>query len=225
MPRFRRFKRSKKGFRKTYRRRRRRLGVSRLSLRSTKVFPDKIFVKLPYATLLSRAPGAITDEYSFRGNSCYDPDYTGVGSQPVGFDQYSELYNEYRVMSSRISIEIVNNIASGMNVTLMASTGAAGSGSFIGSSQQPYTKYKFAGGTSSSNKIYIKNFMKSSKMWGRPVKTEDNFAALINANPVNEWFWVFEAVSSNASTNLSYDMLVRIIYYVEFSSRKTLPTS
>lgn len=53
-----------------------------------------MFVKLPYveniqlSSGLSGAPGF----YVFRMNSCYDPNKSGTGYQPTGFDQYSVLY-------------------------------------------------------------------------------------------------------------------------------------
>jgi len=39
----------------------------------------------------------------YRANSAYDPDYTGGGHQPLGFDQYATLYAHYTVLSSHIT--------------------------------------------------------------------------------------------------------------------------
>lgn len=40
----------------------------------------------------------------FRANSIYDPDYSGVGSQPYGYDQMAALYGKYDVLSSTINV-------------------------------------------------------------------------------------------------------------------------
>lgn len=50
--------------------------------------------------------GGYAAYYIFRGNSIYDPDQTGVGVQPYGFDQYvaDGLYTNFRVTSSAISV-------------------------------------------------------------------------------------------------------------------------
>lgn len=43
--------------------------------------------------------------YRFRGNSLYDPDYTGIGVQPYGFDQLCPtFYNNYNVRGSKITV-------------------------------------------------------------------------------------------------------------------------
>jgi len=44
--------------------------------------------------------------YVFRGASPYDPDYTGVGVQPYGWDQHvgTDLYTNFRAPASKISV-------------------------------------------------------------------------------------------------------------------------
>lgn len=43
--------------------------------------------------------------YSFRANSIFDPDLTGVGHQPMGRDTWATLYNHYVVLGSRIVVK------------------------------------------------------------------------------------------------------------------------
>ena len=42
---------------------------------------------------------------TFRANGCHDPNMTGVGHQPRGWDQHKDLYNEYVVLGSKITIQ------------------------------------------------------------------------------------------------------------------------
>ncbi len=44
-------------------------------------------------------------EYVFRLNSLYDPDLTGTGHQPYGFDQFAALYSRYKV--DRVHIDVL----------------------------------------------------------------------------------------------------------------------
>lgn len=50
--------------------------------------------------------GAFT---TFALTNLYDPDYTGVGTQPISFDQWSTLYARFRVVSVRMELWVVNN--------------------------------------------------------------------------------------------------------------------
>jgi hypothetical protein len=40
----------------------------------------------------------------YKANDVYDPDYSGGGHQPMGFDQWALLYNHYIVLGSRMRV-------------------------------------------------------------------------------------------------------------------------
>ncbi len=44
--------------------------------------------------------------YKFNLNSLYDPDRTGAGHQPHGFDQLAGLYNRYRVIGCNYTVSV-----------------------------------------------------------------------------------------------------------------------
>lgn len=98
----------RKTYRKTkrvFRGKRRRFLGSRKLVRSG--FPAQCTVKLAYCDSISLDPIAGPDQfvyYIFRANSCYDPDYTGTGHQPMGFDEYMKLYDHYQVKWSSIKV-------------------------------------------------------------------------------------------------------------------------
>lgn len=56
------------------------------------------------ATASSPSAGYYGSEQRYNLNSLYDPDYTGSGHQPYGFDQIMATYNKYRV--NRVSYKI-----------------------------------------------------------------------------------------------------------------------
>lgn len=72
--------------------------------------PKRFLTKLRYAENgLSVNPGAgLVAEYIFRANDVYDPNQSGVGHQPRGFDQLMPLYNHFTVLGSRITIRASN---------------------------------------------------------------------------------------------------------------------
>lgn len=95
------FKRYKK---KKYRRRRR----SNVIMRSP--VPLKMTTKLRYQETINIDPGlGVAGVHIFKANGCYDPNYTGTGHQPRGFDQFiGSLYDHFVVIGSKIRCEFVN---------------------------------------------------------------------------------------------------------------------
>lgn len=45
--------------------------------------------------------------HHFSANGCHDPDISGVGHQPMGWDNWKALYNHYIVVGSKITIKIM----------------------------------------------------------------------------------------------------------------------
>lgn len=68
--------------------------------------PKKFVAKLKYYQKVSINPGAagIPGVHIFRGNSLFDPDFTGVGTQPRGFDQFMTMFDHYVVIGSKITV-------------------------------------------------------------------------------------------------------------------------
>lgn len=75
--------------------------------------PVKYVTKLRYAELgLSTNPGAgLVGQYIFRANDLYDPNYSGTGHQPRGFDQLMPLYNHFTVLGSKATLRISNDVS------------------------------------------------------------------------------------------------------------------
>uniref|UniRef100_UPI00404823FF hypothetical protein n=1 Tax=Shewanella sp. TaxID=50422 RepID=UPI00404823FF len=75
--------------------------VFRLQKQMPVGFPKTNAVKLRYVehVTLDAGIGAIAS-YAYRANSCFDPNYTGTGHQPNGFDQWSTFYNHYIVVGA-----------------------------------------------------------------------------------------------------------------------------
>jgi len=84
--------------------------------------------KLPYyeaIVLVGPANSSATAQYIWSANGCFDPNITGAGHQPMGFDQMMLFYNHYTVVGSRIKTLIQN--ASGTNIAVYSSLMVSGS--------------------------------------------------------------------------------------------------
>lgn len=74
---------------------------------------DSQLVRMRYcATGIELNPGAGTaDTLTFRANDLYDPESTGVGHQPYGYDQWMQFYNHFTVVGSKIKVTFVPEVA------------------------------------------------------------------------------------------------------------------
>lgn len=70
-------------------------------------FPRTKLVKHTYSDQISLAASGFAGQpqtWIFRANSTYDPDYSGVGHQPMFRDEMAAKYNYYTVLSSTVEI-------------------------------------------------------------------------------------------------------------------------
>lgn len=74
------------------------------------IFPASTTKKLRYSTTfaLTSTSGVITGTQVFRANDLFDPDFTGTGHQPMGFDQLMAFYNHFCVVRAKIIIQAKN---------------------------------------------------------------------------------------------------------------------
>lgn len=75
---------------------------------------DRMDVQLMYSEQISLTSNAgVPTHYTFRLNSIFDPNYTGVGHQPRGHDELALMYHKYCVRAAAIDIVALPNYQSG----------------------------------------------------------------------------------------------------------------
>lgn len=192
---------------------------------------DRTFVKLKYWETLNftQTLGSLGVNV-YRINSLFDPDLTGTGGQPYLFDQWSALYQSYRIHGCKITISAytqVGGATSTMYSNRIGITFSSSSTSFGSSGQeliqeQPYTKSKqLKMGNADTGQAMVSAYMSCAKLEGRTKKgynANPNFEALISANPSNS---LFAHVWCYAPSGLleSLVMEVKLTYYAEFFDR------
>lgn len=77
--------------------------------RSLNPIPQRSIVKHKYATSVNTVAGS--GLYYINLNSMYDPDRSGIGHQPYGRDTFASLYNQYRVIGCKYTVEVSSNSA------------------------------------------------------------------------------------------------------------------
>lgn len=96
----------------TYKRRAKRMRLYKRPSRAILTgFPNSKLVKLRYVEHFTLDYVASIPEYRFRANSIFDPNLTGTGHQPMGRDQWAELYSRYIVIGSKATVTYVPTVA------------------------------------------------------------------------------------------------------------------
>lgn len=87
---------------------------------STPLFPASVRKRLPYyepGIVLSGTAGVIA-QYVFTANGIFDPNISGTGHQPLGFDTMMLYYEQYCVVASRVTVRACGNGAQAVNVSV-----------------------------------------------------------------------------------------------------------
>ncbi len=188
------------------------------------IVPDRMYTKLCYDfnnyPLLS---AAATGSLLVAGNSVFDPDKTGVGHQPLGFDQYVGFYNRYRVHKSAITIELISSTLS-CHIVATPTTTSSSPPDLATALESPYT---MSMPISSSVFRNIKTrAISTRKIWGMESITQDDlYQALYTSDPVRLWLWKLQAETLDGASAGSLRVNIRVTYYVEFFERSVLTQS
>lgn len=195
--------------------------------RLPRFFPDKMITTMRYATTVRLDASTLnpvsTNFYSC--NSIYDPDHSGVGHQPMGYDQFENLYVHYKVLSSSIRATFLsNNISStghqvcGILVTPDSNTVV---GDFDSIRERRQGKYKITSGETQA--ATITHGFNSSRMYPGNVA---NVNASFGASPTEQAYFCVYTTSANPVVDASTcDIVITITYKCLLWERKKLAQS
>jgi len=202
-------------------------------MRQPQSLPDRLYVKLVYRQSVAFSTSGTLQDNVFRGNSLFDPDATGAGGQPMGFDQWANFYASYTVLGSKIEVTCMQNGAAGAYNARFGATptnfsSAFGTGDYEVAEELPYSKIgQVHMGSAGVGQGRITNYMSTNKLIGvvRPaVQIEDAYGALVSANPTNTWYWhVWGYPPGGGDKSLIVN--VRITYFTVFETRQQLTVS
>lgn len=195
-------------------------------------FPAERTVTLNYCdtgTMISTT--GVTAKYQYRLNSAFDPDYTGVGHQPMCFDQWSLFYNHYVVEDCRFDVEIgakANDAtAGGVNAWVGchlsddATVPIAPSELMeLGSSSALTNPY------SNGSTHIFKGTVSTAKFLNRKdIAADSEVRAAITANPTELIFLTVWGVNSDFSSTMTLVYGIKLSMRIRFMEPKDLAPS
>jgi len=82
----------------------------------TPLFPPRVEKRLMYSEvgLVIAATNPNAQTYFFSANGLFDPNITGTGHQPMGFDQMMLFFEQYTVVSSKCTMQCINSSGAGV---------------------------------------------------------------------------------------------------------------
>lgn len=226
MPTRRRFARKKK---RAYRPRRRKVRRSRPTISKALMptpFPMRMFTKLGYHQNTNRAPAALIDEFQYRMNSIYDPDYTTGGHQPMFHDELAAIYDRYRVHGFGYKIT-VSGSNTPIRVAVVPVNGAAAPVDIEDCSEMKYSKNTIVNAMANGYGAIrtFKGYFNIAKILGEKL-TDDRDQAPMGSNPSNILLFNVMVSTLDGATNITgYNITIDFTYFVELFDRKAITGS
>lgn len=193
-------------------------------------FPKTQMVRLRYCqevTLDAVANGIA--QHQFRCNSVYDPDYTGVGHQPMNFDIWSSVYDHYTVIRSRCKatpiIDTTTQVLPGYFGVMLTSdvggTSTLANVTSIFENKLTSGKWVISGNVTRTGQYPsisgVNSYFNSKKMFG--VKDPQDgaaYGAVVTNNPNKDAYFCVYQASMGGSNPGAMSVLVEIEYDVLF---------
>jgi len=154
----------------------------------------------------------------YRANSLYDPDQSGVGHQPRGFDQWMLLYNKFVVTRAKITVLFSQrqNVTNERHICgVQVSSSPNASNELRDYCESRMVSYK---GLQSQEPQYVTQVW-DLKEWKRSnVMSDDDTHGNSSSNPLEEWYFnVFLANMENSgAAQSSVQLFVTIDYEATF---------
>lgn len=192
-------------------------------------FPRTTVRKLKYvdSIKLDSGLGAQLVSWAFSCNGLYDPDITGTGHQPYGFDQLMALYNHYEVLSSRIRIRCAD--ANNTNAIIMLSRVDANGNFLLADAkltmEQPDVVSK-VWNPAEAHVVTIGQKWSQAKYFGKRKRGADTLCGTEGTNPAEQSYFIFGTASVDPLANAgNMNFVVEIEYMARFFEPKELTSS
>lgn len=197
--------------RKTYGRRKQ---PTTLINRSLTPFASRFITRMKFSQI---ALFSTTNGYTqvMNLNSVYDPNRTGIGHQPYGFDQLSAIYNRYRVIACSYVVHAYNGTTP-IRFGVLPSNEIPAIGDMNEVCENP--RSRFAIQLPNGSTQAVKGSVSIPALMGRTkaqYMADDRFQAAVTANPA-ELALLNIYAQSLANVNVDVNVTVTLQYTVEF---------
>lgn len=195
--------------------------------------PDTMTTSLVYESNYATTITSINNlsHYTYRLSSVFDPDYTAVGHQPLGFDQWANFYERYVVKGAKVYItakDTNNNADTMIGLTATINEEISPSNQIQAVREQPNSKVMILGNKSTLAQTMVMKYSPRKLFGYKDTADADYLIAEVDSNPEKNAFLhiSLEELDPNPGTrNGKIEVRVRIEYLVQFRGNVELPRS
>lgn len=187
--------------------------------------PQRFITKMKYSEAVNTDANG---RFVFNLNSIYDPNRTGVGHQPYGFDTLATLYNRYRVIACGWRIQpaaAAVSAGTAFQIACMPANETLAMFTMSEMKENPRSKYVFqsvgGGIVTLSGKCYIPSLVGRTKA---QYMADDRYQADVTTSP-SELALLNILSATNGDTPAPLGIQVVLEYTVEFFDIKHLVQS
>lgn len=197
-------------------------------------FPSELVCRLRYCDTynLTSTAGSLAKQV-WRANSLVDPDFTGAGHQPMYFDQYAALYENYVVIGSKIKVTVSpvpDTIATAQpqgpfELGMLSEPNGTTSSTASTLSETPGANSSLLTIAQGGNNVRVFTQTYSPTKDLGTTTDDDTVSATISSSPSSTWFWTFFVRDVGLSSASTVIVKCEIDFLVKFKRRQDIAGS
>lgn len=185
--------------------------------------------RLRYESIINLTPSIDPGHnHIFSANDLFDPDVTGTGHQPRGFDQLMGMFDHFTVIGSKITVKFMNSdsIVQGVYCSVRLRDSVTVTGNLTTIREDPGVRSTILGASSSGRNMgtLTKGFS-AKKFFGKPPMGIDQAQGSATASPLEGAYYHINTASQASGSTNAIEAYVTIDYTAIFTEPKMPATS
>lgn len=185
-------------------------------------FPNSIITKHRYAALQSMASSAGSlVRHAWSANSIYDPDFTGTGHQPLYFDQYAAIYDQYVVLGAKITITFANRDTAKNAIIGIVGEDDGTASPTIDTLMECNNSVSTILPPAGAGTVEMSLTYEPQEAFGVDAKADGFSQTSVGTSPTEGYYWVMFHIPADGTSTQTCDCKIEIEYTVKYSELKT----
>uniref|UniRef100_UPI004047167E hypothetical protein n=1 Tax=Flavobacterium sp. TaxID=239 RepID=UPI004047167E len=185
---------------------------------------QNIVLRYHESFVLNPGTAGLPSSYVFRSNSTYDPDVTGTGHQPRGYDQIMAMYQFIAVREAQIEVWFIPRDGAPVIVSINSNGSTQFNPTRNDMMENKTSVFATAGGISASDPSYLTLRVKPWQLAGTKI-SENDYKHPVGSNPVISQFFNVIGMPMETTDSGNIDCVARITFHCEVTEPITPPLS